>query len=117
MDVVHMKAINTARLAQEAITRSIRKGISRTEALKEILRNIRVERYEWMTRNTVRHQRKVLFACVLSLIPHFEPNRFNARYLGIRKPNLNRLQRLAEKEAQKEENLPLLKNPPKKLQW
>lgn len=112
-----MKKVNTAELARKAIQYSIRHHVSRAEALAEVLKKVRLKRPAWITRTEARERREILFCCVLGLIPHFEPNRFNAHYSGIRKPNPNRLHRLAEQEAQKGENLPFLTNPPKKLQW
>ena len=87
-----MKTTNV--LAHEAIARSLRKHISRRLALEELLRREPLERPKWMSLSEAKERRRKLRACVLALIPSFEPAKINAYYLGKVRGSKSRLARL-----------------------
>ncbi len=62
-------------LVQDALKRSFRERISRKKALF----------IEVMSEPLSRESTELLFLCALDLLPHFEPNKLNARYIGKRR--------------------------------
>ena len=83
-------------LAREAIVRSMRRHITREDALKEILKRERLLRPRWMTLEEAKKRRGILFRCVMTLIPHFEPGKVNAHYTGRVRGSKRRLERLRQ---------------------
>ena len=85
---------DTDDLARGAIALSNKLHVTRKAALRILMKRQRLPRPPWVTRKGMRTKREVIFYCVLALIPHFEPNRFNDRYAGRRKPSPKRLEEL-----------------------
>ncbi len=90
--------MNTADLAKAAIALSIKRHITREEALKRVLRRVPLERQDWETPDEARKKRKVLFRCVLALIPSFEPNKINANFTGKIRDSRQRFARMRMRE-------------------
>lgn len=86
--------VSTAELARAAILYSQRYHVTREAALAEILQKTEFVFPPWLEIKEQKERLWVLFLCVLSLIPSFEPNAFNAGYCGKRKPSLKRLEKL-----------------------
>lgn len=90
--------VSTAELARAAIVYSIRCHVTREAALAEILRKTEFTFPPWLEIKEQKERLRVLFLCVLSLIPSFEPNAFNASYCGKKKPSPERLEKLKRRD-------------------
>lgn len=90
--------VSTAELARAAILYSQRYHVTREAALSEILQKTEFVFPPWLESKEQKERLRVLFICVLSLIPSFEPNAFNAGHRGRKEPSPERLEKLKRRD-------------------
>lgn len=86
--------VSTAELARAAIVYSQGHHVTRKVALAKILQETEFVFFPWLEIKEQKERLRVLFLCVLGLIPSFEPNAFNASYRGKKEPSPKRLEKL-----------------------